>query len=287
MSCLYEQYILDTECISWECRSLQASEIIPDAIPHSGANLKRLNPAPLGESRVTKSTMFEYWKEVLRIYTAADLTKSSDKLVAIAGIAEALYNELDGRYTAGLWEETLLESLLWNVRQSPSQAYNHSAPYVALSWSWASQSQRIEFFSPSVHQTPLIKILETHVGYCTDSQFREVSGGYLKVRGLLARCKITTRPYAFGGGEELVLSFIPDNNANRRIHNPELHYVYNADIHSDLYLLPISHHVFGVDQVYGLILGSTAKSGEKLGEFRRWGILSIQRPRDLGHSLHM
>ncbi|KAG2416782.1 hypothetical protein HFD88_007998 [Aspergillus terreus] len=76
------------------------------------------------------------WFVALRNYTQRSVSHPADKLIAFAAIAEtfhALWSET--RYLAGLWEDTLLEDLLW---KKPKPPLPRPEAYRAPSWSWAS-----------------------------------------------------------------------------------------------------------------------------------------------------
>ena len=78
----------------------------------------------------------EVWSEVVREYSGKKLTKFSDKLIALAGLATDLGNSrATVDYLAGLWSYRLRRGLLWRRLPSspPRQPY-----YTAPSWSWAS-----------------------------------------------------------------------------------------------------------------------------------------------------
>jgi hypothetical protein len=82
-------------------------------------------------------------------YTAKSLTKSSDKLFAVAGLARALHkSRLPGKpfnesYHQGLWiNDCLAYNLLW----WPSPGPHHELPF-APSYSWASFSGPVKFVS--------------------------------------------------------------------------------------------------------------------------------------------
>ncbi|KAK8232501.1 heterokaryon incompatibility protein-domain-containing protein, partial [Phyllosticta capitalensis] len=82
-----------------------------------------------------KSTL---WREVVSRYSNLKLTKESDRLPAIAGVAKQ-FQRVQGRegYLAGLWKESLLEDLLWikepyTMPDEPARRDTSVAP----SWSW-------------------------------------------------------------------------------------------------------------------------------------------------------
>ena len=74
------------------------------------------------------------WEKIVREYSQRNLTKASDKLVALAGIAAYFAPDFQCEYYAGLWKSSLFEQLHWNV-QGPK---NERPTYRAPTWSWAS-----------------------------------------------------------------------------------------------------------------------------------------------------
>lgn len=86
------------------------------------------------------------WQMMVMNYSTRDLSHTSDKLHAIAGLAgqfDRLSDGRNGRYLAGIWEAHLPCSLLW-VR------YNEPTPVREIvdrapSWSWASIDGPINF----------------------------------------------------------------------------------------------------------------------------------------------
>lgn len=85
------------------------------------------------------STEIELWYHLLEDYSFRQLTKPSDKLPALSGLARVLGACIKGEYVAGLWSNALVEGLAW------SRLGGYSNPmtivpraYRAPSWSWAS-----------------------------------------------------------------------------------------------------------------------------------------------------
>lgn len=130
--------------IFWDCATESACEAFPNRIPRQidtaaaidrnwrerlqteGLNAQSTDPA-------TSSTLF--WKNAVRTYTACALTKHTDKLKAIWGIARLVRDVRQDDYGAGLWMWQLHEQLAWIVEDN-SQASRDDGP--APSWSWAS-----------------------------------------------------------------------------------------------------------------------------------------------------
>jgi hypothetical protein len=79
----------------------------------------------------------EFWNEIVQDYTTAELSRSTDKLVAIQGIATRLGTRTQAEYVAGLWKDAnFLKNLLWRPRRNTRR--QRPQTYRAPSWSWAS-----------------------------------------------------------------------------------------------------------------------------------------------------
>ena len=143
--------------IAWECYHLDAAECLPHGVSNmevrSGnvrerARLKSLMPNDYGPKPVEvdkiemSDSAHESWKLVTEKYSRTGLTNESDKLIALAGIAELLSREIRGLYVAGMWEKYLASQLLWRVDpiyengrlSNPSQ---RPTSFRAPSFSWA------------------------------------------------------------------------------------------------------------------------------------------------------
>jgi hypothetical protein len=94
---------------------------------------------------------FRFWYHCVDEYNRRALTKPTDELPAIAGLATKFHRCGVGDYLAGLWESDLFRGLAWYgvaaLSSIASAAVAHSkrrvtaliraSRYRALSWSWA------------------------------------------------------------------------------------------------------------------------------------------------------
>ncbi|KAG5793573.1 hypothetical protein H9Q69_007393 [Fusarium xylarioides] len=83
---------------------------------------------------------------------AHQLTRKTDFLPSIGGIASLFSKKLDDDYAAGLWKESMHQSLYWALSTTgkPSlqdllKALKTPSPYIAPSWSWASRNEPFRF----------------------------------------------------------------------------------------------------------------------------------------------
>ncbi|CZR41652.1 uncharacterized protein FPRO_11241 [Fusarium proliferatum ET1] len=150
----------------WECSCLRASEAFPlgidhpdhcaadDAILRIKKELRSHQSSSQEEPFPGSSKLHLLWSTVIRNYSDTKLTKSSDRLVALVGIANIIsrsYGVNKSDYAAGLWKPHLAHQLLWARKQAQytdedtkmsSCLVNHFP-----SWSWASCPGQMRFMS--------------------------------------------------------------------------------------------------------------------------------------------
>ncbi|THU92191.1 HET-domain-containing protein [Dendrothele bispora CBS 962.96] len=135
-----EERILSPRCllfcshaVQYECPTTHTN--INDSSMWLGARFPLLPvvQATTSDSDLDPSESYKNsWNRLLMDYTMCKLTKSKDKLVAFAGIAEFFHGLWpDSRYVAGLWTHHFPEALLWSTKGVTPTRYR------APSWSWA------------------------------------------------------------------------------------------------------------------------------------------------------
>lgn len=155
--------------VFWECSLARYCEMlpgVPNTIEESLAQYQPENDMQsyawkhhIGKSKVRHKAgdvyeqLFQGWNDIVESYTKCNLTKASDKLVAISGLANDMRTKLAAlrpgphRYLAGLWEQNLPGDLVWSS-SSPSTC-RRAPEYRAPSWSWASLDGPLEMTRPS------------------------------------------------------------------------------------------------------------------------------------------
>lgn len=140
--------------LCWSCSCETACECHPDPVPdlmdsYPGevnalstllCKLSFLDVVPLSQSG-----WVDAWSELVWVFMRRQLTKLSDRLSAISGLAEQFLQRLGVRYLCGMWEtRSLHKQLLWLMDvsglESPKETPEGLAPDYAPSWSWASVS---------------------------------------------------------------------------------------------------------------------------------------------------
>ncbi|KAF7558110.1 hypothetical protein G7Z17_g80 [Cylindrodendrum hubeiense] len=102
------------------------------------------------------------WYEIVERYAGRNLSKESDRLPAVLGVADFIKRSSRRLFVAGLWEDTIPMNLLWNVKETNAIARS-SIP--VPTWSWASisvsietQLRHVKTENPKLSVLPLISI---------------------------------------------------------------------------------------------------------------------------------
>ncbi|KAF5232106.1 hypothetical protein FANTH_13102 [Fusarium anthophilum] len=133
------------------------------------------------------------WYDWMEIYTSKNLTRKSDRLPAVAGMASYVASLSGMKYKAGLWEEDILRGLMW---RRGSAGYAKRVPGGAPSWSWASITGPVyygQFFTMLVDHRGMIHrraeldldITETTVEEERAGTFGNVRRAEIKASGIM------------------------------------------------------------------------------------------------------
>lgn len=128
-------------------------------------------------------------KHVLRHYTDRELTKSTDKLVALSALAFQIQHRFEATYLAGIWKEDLVRELLWFI---PSDKPSHRVEsFYAPSWSWISVSADGDWrpydsddYDTREVEEPLVEVLDAKTTPLTVNRFGPVIEGTVKLLGM-------------------------------------------------------------------------------------------------------
>ncbi|CAK1358977.1 unnamed protein product [Cercospora beticola] len=126
------------------------------------------------------------WTQIVQDYTPCRLTKSTDRLPALSGLAAIHLAKHYGNsppqnhYFAGHWREDILETLLWHppmTSRGAMQAFGYQAP----SWSWVSCDGPIHWEDPSATSEPVAALLDVQVKIDGHNPFGQVKDGSLDI----------------------------------------------------------------------------------------------------------
>ncbi|KAI0872115.1 heterokaryon incompatibility protein-domain-containing protein [Hypoxylon argillaceum] len=140
----------DSQQLIWECNSACHCEGSDISNPDMGLSADshgdlydhdyNLSARLFGAS---KAEIHRFWRiKVIQHYASRNLTRESDRLIALQGIADVLKEYLDEKYMHGLWEGDILEGLTWSTQSSNLVGIPLD---VAPTWSWASIYGRVSY----------------------------------------------------------------------------------------------------------------------------------------------
>ncbi|EKD12349.1 het domain containing protein [Drepanopeziza brunnea f. sp. 'multigermtubi' MB_m1] len=107
---LLSHCLLQFDALQIEMQPVLAREERNTFLAHSEYRKHGLS---IGDSAMVHRMIIS-WYDILYNYTRRDLTFPSEKLVAIAGIANIVGRRIHGSYFAGLWENDMPRALLWS-----------------------------------------------------------------------------------------------------------------------------------------------------------------------------
>lgn len=104
----------------WECRRLSVCEAYPCALSREpmslGDDVDQDLPSNMKKWRdELQEHGVALWNTAVQAYGRSSLTRPTDRLVAIAGIARQMQSVIRDDYLAGLWKQQLPYGLLWSL----------------------------------------------------------------------------------------------------------------------------------------------------------------------------
>lgn len=142
--------------VHWECQESCLSEGGRSISGHdrlkSSSILSHIAASP--SSAVEPRSLYLDWYETVEAYTRGELTRASDKLPALSGLAGVFSTQTGDRYLAGLWESDIKFGLLWSAARSDAPRLRSPPAYRAPSWSWAALDGHISFPTAEFHPSP-------------------------------------------------------------------------------------------------------------------------------------
>jgi hypothetical protein len=157
----------------WECKTTLASEYLPDGFP------KQL-VRPLVRHKIKMEYM---WRQIIMLYSAADLSFGKDKLPALSGIARLCHNESEDQYLAGLWRGQIEEQLCWHRWRPEAGSICKRPAWRAPTWSWASIDGRIAWQQrqPRILDTNHAHVLDANITLYGHDPFGQVTAGVIRL----------------------------------------------------------------------------------------------------------
>ena len=277
--------------VFWECRTLCSNESWPGGIPGT------MTPRILTNAKILKRDLFfpikpttaggltdpiawdihEMWRSIVALYSSCQLTRSSDKLIALSGLAQYIQRFIDDEYLAGLWRRYLLYDLLWHANPGGAIPNTRPAEYRAPSWSWASVDGDVAYrlsgqWDMIRNSTPVANIIEAPVetagAKCT---------GKLEADLIKLSASLLSMTYEVTGNEISMYG-----QKNFYIHGKGISgFLYRDEI-GDIGLknalcLPLVARY--IDGALASVIGLFSNSSSSPGEFKRSGVFDAHSGR--------
>jgi len=240
-----------------------------------------------GEQGSLLQRLRKEWINILENYTKRGISVGSDRLPAIAAVAEVFSSTFQTKYVAGLWESTLLFDLAWRPISTPNP---RPKTYQGPSWSWASLNNGISFdekFSPGSSNISIYaRVLACNVIPLTEeSPWGSVSTGELSVEGHLEEVQLCPRisSLRFVSTGAIASGFKLDVSDDGWVESSDGLYV-SSTLYSDIWLLSLGAEIMPSNwtredisedrpgpEVYGLILGRISLDKEHYRRLARFG----------------
>ncbi|KAK5637170.1 hypothetical protein RRF57_012882 [Xylaria bambusicola] len=119
--------------------------------------------------------------QIIQNYTSRHLSKSTDALPALSGLASEFYRATGDTYVAGLWKSNIVEGLGWaRTRRETKPMAQPLVNDLAPPWSWASVLGSKVFFGTNSQFDRIIrfaKVLDITIHNITPDPFEAVNRG--------------------------------------------------------------------------------------------------------------
>ncbi|KAI1474743.1 HET-domain-containing protein [Daldinia eschscholtzii] len=124
----------------------------------------------------------DFWLKIIENYSSRQLTKPTDALPALSGLAREFHHATGDTYVAGLWKMDIIQGLTWTrfpLRKKLPNGYiqDESTPLdqdLAPSWSWASVIGRKVLFTADTqfdHVKQFAEVLDIDIQTATHDPF--------------------------------------------------------------------------------------------------------------------
>ncbi|KAI0420361.1 HET-domain-containing protein [Xylaria grammica] len=122
------------------------------------------------------------WYYLIEDFASRQLTKTSDKSLAISGLGKLFARRFQAEYVAGLWSTAIVEGLAWKgfTRKIQAAAPNEC---IGPSWSWTSYDGNPMWMRFGKRWRRTAEVVEWHVKLKTEANpFSEVENAWLLIR---------------------------------------------------------------------------------------------------------
>lgn len=170
------------EQMYWECQSVSKAEDGATFKTHS--RFKQLFSFDVPPGYSYAQPLQNRWYNLVQNYKGRLLTKDTDMLPALSGLASEFGKHIQQKYLAGLWNVELANGLLWHARDAYLE---RPSTYTAPSWSWAALNGPIAYQLAVRKITSAIDIQSITMKIKSADPFGSVEGGSLVLSGWIKK----------------------------------------------------------------------------------------------------
>lgn len=164
------------EQLHWECNAAVLSEAGGDDNEWMSS----------GDFKFIPKDSVTAWREAVEHYSKLELTYEKDRLPAISAVVKRMQaTRKNDVYVAGMWQNSLLEDLSWQISLAPRSRARGNLP----TWSWISVPNQVGWSERKALQTAaLIKTNFTIIG---PSHFGHAINPSVTIKGPTCSIKVT------------------------------------------------------------------------------------------------
>lgn len=233
------------------------------------------------------------WHEIVEHYSKLNLTKRTDRLPALSGLAHRMAPFL-GAYQAGLWRSSLFLDLAW--RADRTSGYR-SQEYIGPSWSWVSVNSGVRYLKLEdiwvvsrqsvVHDTdghrressyrrPVIRSLQ--VTAKGKNYYGEISSAVLTVLGLLRPARLFVDPHSLSSTDTTTFELEMELSSASSCKVPSIRLPFSADYipKDEVRSKPRKLFIFALFPRVCLVLSKTRQRKEELNVYQCVGIVQLR-----------
>lgn len=149
------------------------------------------------------------WFSLVESYSELELSNPTDRLPAIAAIAQRFAQWSPGNdYICGLWKNTLHQGLGFEIIRDEKNPGPHidygpsltsKSEYIAPSWSWAAAHRRVYKSNLAALSSTCVELISADLDFLDNTQFGRVApGSLITLRGPVLDC-VWVLTYESGG----------------------------------------------------------------------------------------
>jgi hypothetical protein len=227
------------------------------------------NPSGDHVSSARVSTVNDLWFDLVERFSGPGaLTRISDRLPAIAGVANAVQRATGDRYMAGLWESDFARGLMWSRAKSRGYASCGRHRGRAPTWSWAAWDGNLFHQTCEADTLPdkaNAELIGYHIELSGENPYGEVHSGTLFLRAWITACPT----HALNNIGRLEL----DEHSWNPFHNFSNSEIVSFFGREDCVLMLVGLFQKEIDDQANILYGYEMREG---ATFELWGMLVLE-----------